>query len=61
MRSDLLTVDEAAEFLRLSRRTVYRLIGLRQLRVMRPRGVRATRIPIGELERFVSNNTKESK
>jgi excisionase family DNA binding protein len=49
----LATVEEAAEFLRISPRQIYRLIAAKQLPVCLMEGIRGVRLPWESLHRFV--------
>lgn len=51
----LLTVPEAAERLQISRSLLYRLIAGRQISIVKIG--RSTRIPVAELEEFVTRNS----
>lgn len=50
------TVDEVAEMLRVSSRTIYRWMENGKLKFFRAKGG-ATRIPLSELNRFIEENT----
>ena len=50
------TMHEAADYLRVALRTVYRWVEQGRLKVFHV-GRGSTRIPISELERFISENT----
>jgi excisionase family DNA binding protein len=50
------TISEAAELLRVSRRTVFRWMARGKVNVFRPSGG-TTRIPRSELKRFIEENT----
>lgn len=51
-----LTIAEAAEYLRVSSRTVYRWLARRKLKFFRVS--KSTRIALSDLERFIANNTE---
>lgn len=56
----LYTVDEAAAWLGISRRSVYSLIDSGKLRTVELRGVRRRLIDIRELERLISQSRAAS-
>jgi excisionase family DNA binding protein len=56
----LLTTGEAAEYLRVSRCTLWRMVRARQIRQTRGRGRRPT-YSRQELERYVRDNTRFAK
>ena len=51
-----LTIAEAAEYLRVSSRTVYRWCNSGKLKFFRVS--KSTRIALSDLERFIANNTE---
>ena len=54
----VLTIDEAAEWLRVSRSTIYHLLATGELVAVKIG--RSTRIPTSSLERFIEKKTKAS-
>jgi excisionase family DNA binding protein len=51
-----LTIAEAAEYLRVSSRTVYRWLARGKLKFFRVS--KSTRIALSDLEKFIANNTE---
>jgi excisionase family DNA binding protein len=51
-----LTIAEAAEYLRVSSRTVYRWLATGKLKFFRVS--KSTRIALSDLERFIASNTE---
>jgi excisionase family DNA binding protein len=51
MTADLLTIDQTAERLTVSRWTVYRLVKARKLKIVKVRG--GTRVRVSEIERYL--------
>lgn len=56
-KESYVTIDEAAEYLRISRRTVYRWLGNGKLKFFQA-GRGPARIPLSELEKFIEEHTK---
>lgn len=54
------TLKEAAKYLRVSYRTVYRWLSQGRLKFFRA-GAESTRIPLSELDKFIAENTNETK
>jgi excisionase family DNA binding protein len=54
--SELLTIEETCDRLRVSRSTVYRLIAERQLKVVKVR--RSTLVSAAEIERYVKTRER---
>ncbi len=54
------TLKEAAKYLRVSYRTVYRWLSQGKLKFFRV-GAGSTRIPLSELDKFIAENTSETK
>lgn len=55
-RTEYVTVQEAADHLRVSQSTIYRWIKIGALKAFQT-GYGATRIAVAELERFINANT----
>jgi len=58
-RTEYVTVQEAADHLRVSQSTIYRWIKIGVLKAFQT-GYGATRIAVAELERFINENTGQS-
>ena len=58
-RTEYITVQEAADHLRVSQSTIYRWIKIGTLKAFQT-GYGATRIAVVELERFINANTGRS-
>ena len=58
-RTENVTVQEAADHLRVSQSTIYRWIKRGVLKAFQT-GYGATRIAVAELERFINENTGQS-
>lgn len=58
-KEEYVTIREAADYLRVSLRTAYRWIDQGKLKYFRAGS--STRIPLSELDRFISENTRQTK
>jgi excisionase family DNA binding protein len=54
------TLKEAAKYLRVSYRTVYRWLSQGRLKFFRA-GAGSTRIPLSELDKFIAENTSKTQ
>jgi len=59
-RTEYITVQEAADHLRVSQSTIYRWIKIGSLKAFQT-GYGATRIAVAELQRFIDANTGLAK
>ena len=55
-----ITLKEAAKYLRVSYRTVYRWLSQGRLKFFRA-GAGSTRIPLSELDKFIAENTSKTQ